>query len=252
MLLEVLGKLVQTELFWHPVAKVVTTGISAKEGYDKRRQQEIDEISAALRAMGGLVGFDTTHEVVEALELPGRSSIIWTDAYDALSSSAVFEDEEGRIAPSAKQLPKADGWMSVDYQDDVWMVVESRVAATNVATLRIGYRNTEDDWIVSSAMLSRHEMGDSYPCRISYSGRLWRPKQRSLVSMVFGSSEQRLVEGLETIFAENVAFFSSIFDSTEMSNDQLTAQLAQLIQMRQAGDLTEDEFVAAKAKLLGR
>jgi hypothetical protein len=251
MLLEVLGQLVQREFFWQGVNHVANTGLEVKNEYVERKDEKLLALQNEIDGMTRVPDLEATHKLLRRVEQKSRCVIDWNEAVEGLSSSAIFEDENGVIDPAARKSSSGSGWIYGTCDEDETAVLIEAYVKGNVAYLVTAVRIKYEIWFISRAQLIRSSKGDEYPCELLYTTDSWRPMNPSWGSIFLGPADDKIEENTQTAFNEALNTFGSIFESIDSVNSDVAQDLHNLIKMKTEGSISELEFAAAKAKLLG-
>jgi hypothetical protein len=251
MLLEVLGVLVQREFFWSGVRHVADAGVDAKNEYEERKDQKFLALQNELDGMTRVPDMALTHELVHRIEQKSRCVIDWKEAVEGLSSTAIFTDENGVVDPKARKSSSGLGWINGEYFDDKNALLIESFVRGNIAYLVLGVKAQYEIWYVSRAELIRSPKGDEYPCELLYVSEGWRPLNPSWGGVFLSPGDDKIKEVTQIAFNEALSVFSNVFESINSIDSDVAQDLQNLIKMKTDGMISEQEFVAAKAKLLG-
>lgn len=219
----------------------IEAGSNVKKWFNEQEKERLAGLYAEFSRNRSLPDLSLSHVQAAYKAVPGICSLSWTEV------SARFEVEPDDPGISWNVRSSEDGWrgwIGFMQEDDTFSLIEQ---FKNDNTAVITFAQLVDDyWLIFQSIAERNS-GDSSPCMLTYASEVWKPN--GLAEMFFGGTQSKFETIADQYLNGMVAAVRSDWEIA-VSPKSITAELESLVVLRDAGQLSEEEFLAAKKKII--
>lgn len=248
-MLELIGGVVKAISFFgawglvnDAVEGTVDAGASAKNWLNKQEVERLNDLFASVSSNRRLPDLSATHDQAVTKAVPGICNLSWTEISDKF---CVKPEDETFSWHTHDPVDGGHGWIGFKQEEGV-IHLHQQFSLTDKAAITSGFL-ANDYWFVFKAIAERNR-NDSSPCMLTYSVEVWNPK--GIGELFFGTSIDKLEAAAEQLLGDVISEIRSEFEIVE-NPKSITAEIEALVKLREAGHLSDEEFQAAKEKIIG-
>ena len=230
---------------WGAVAEAadgtIEAGSNVKKWFDEQEKERLADLYAEFSLNRSLPDLSLSHVQAAYKAVPGICNLSWTEV------SARFEVEPDDPGISWNVRNSEDGWRGwIGFKQDgnMFSLIEQ---FKNDNTAVITFAQLADDYWLIFQSIAEKNSNDSSPCILTYASQVWKPD--GLAEIFLGASQSKLETAADQYLNELVAVVRSDWEVV-VSPKSITDELQSLVALRDAGQLSDEEFLAAKKKII--
>jgi hypothetical protein len=220
----------------------VEAGSSVKKWFDEQETERLSALYSEFVKNRDLPDLSLSHIQAVRITTPGVCNISWTEISTKLG---VEPDDPTFDWHDRTSSDGGRGWIGFMQQQNVFGLYE-QYRDLNKAVITFA-QLVDDYWLVFQSIAERNN-NDSSPCMLTYTSEIWKPD--GIGEIFFGASQSKLEPLAEQFLNEMVAAVRSEYEIIATSTS-VVSDLESLVSLREAGQLSDDEFLAAKKKIIG-
>lgn len=223
------------------VEGTIDAGSSAKNWLDEQEVNRLATVFANISSNRRLPDLSASHDQAVQKSVPGICNLSWLEVADKF---CVKPEDSTFSWHKHDPVDGGHGWIGFKQEENI-IHLHQQFSLSDKAAVTSGFL-ANDYWFVFKAIAARNR-NDSSPCMLTYSVEVWKPK--GIGELFFGTSNDKLEDAAEVFLSDVISEIRSEFEIVETPKT-IAAEIEALVKLRDSGHLSEEEFQAAKRKII--
>ena len=219
----------------------ISAGSTAKKWADSQRDSLFDEKFSSFCNLQSLPDLSVSHISESKHVRPGTCHATWTD----LVALVLARPEDEVELVRSRDSHEGEGWIGFGHAEEVFILFEGYTTQTSLVLSQALY--FDEYWIVFKSTAERGSQ-DNSPCKLTYSAEAFRPNR--LMDIFLGVSDSSLEDMTITMLDDCIMSVRDIFETSGQLSISLSDEIQKLADLLKDGLITQQEFDAAKRKLI--